>query len=306
MNQPIYTPDDIASLLQISKHTVYELIKRGELEAFKVGNKMRIEATAFESYKKRQRIGGQTNQATSENHLILTGSHDLLLEKFIHLASSYSKESLQIQSAFTGSLEGCMSLYRNEANVCSLHWLDESTNTYNVPLVERFFMNEPITVVHFAKRAQGLITTKENPKQIESFSDLTRDDVTFVNRQRGSGTRSLLDTHLAKQGIDPSCISGYDDEEVNHFATATKVKTNEGDVTLGIEAAAKQLDLNFIPLVEEQFDLVIKWNDNSSQKLQALLDTLQNEQLIDVLKTFEGYDLEKSGQILYQTTKTKV
>src|SRR5690554_4654037 len=167
MNQKIYTPEEIAQLLQISKHTVYELIKRGELVAFKVGNKMRIEEQALDSFKRNQSTNQRKNSnhakktsskksakskvpiSTNTNSLRMAGSHDILLEKFCQTVHDDESIPLTIQASFIGSLEGSMALYRNECDVAAIHLFDPKSKEYNLPFIKQFFASEPISVLHF-------------------------------------------------------------------------------------------------------------------------------------------------------------
>lgn len=312
MSQKIYTPDEIAQLLQISKHTVYELIKRGELVAFKVGNMMRIEEQALDSFKKNQstsRPKEEKNIKNEEKNLIfssgspknlrLAGSHDILLEKFCQSLHKDDSIPLTIQTSFIGSLEGCMALYRNECDVAAIHLFDPKRKEYNLPFIEQFFPSLPITVLHFAKRKQGFIVQKGNPKEITDWHSLTRNDVTFVNRQQGSGTRQLLDHHLKEEKIPHSSINGYRNEEWTHYAAATLILNGSADVTLGIEPVANLLGLEFIPIIEESFDLILRWTDSNKEMLETFQKVLKSSKEMEALQAISGYNKEDMGKTLY-------
>lgn len=317
MTDKVYTPDEVASLLQISKQTVYELIKRRELAAFKVGNKMRIEEKQLEAYKTRQstfyeeevdsaiedhepeRVLHQSDQ----NAIRLSGSHDLLLEKFVQHAYKDPADPLLIQASHVGSMEGAMTLYRGGADVAAMHIFDPDTNAYNLPFIRQFFASEAVTVVHFAKRKQGLIVAGGNPKTITAWKDLTRQDVRFVNRQRGAGTRQLLDDHLTREGILPQDVQGYGEEEWTHYAAAAHLLDGSADVTLGIEPVARMLGLAFIPLVEESFDLVFRWTDENREHLLRLHKRLQDEGVKNRLGDVTGYDLTAMGTLRFRSNQ---
>lgn len=305
MEEKAYTPDEVAELFKISKHTVYELIKRGELRAFKVGNKMRIEEKEITRYKENSIAPAKVKQAAQPEQadllptpIRLAGSHDFLIEHFVKQAGAVLQ--LQIQPVFIGSLEGLMMLYRGQCDIAAMHLLDPASHEYNLPFIRRLFTSESITLLRFAAREQGFIVAKGNPKKISSFADLTRKDVRFVNRQKGAGTRFLLDYNLEALGIDPNEIDGYNTEEWNHLATAAYISRGVADVTLGIRSAASHLGLDFIPVAKENFDLVFRFSDANQKNLQLLINYLQANDFKDSLTDLEGYDISDLGTILYQ------
>ena len=256
-----YTPDEVAKMFKISKHTVYELIKRGDLRAFKVGNKMRIEPAELNRYKQLMETTPKPNPSPAYS-IQLAGSHDFLVEQLVKYVS-HQESGVSIQPTYIGSLEGLMMLYRNMCDIAAIHLLDPTSKQYNLPFIKQLFVHEPITVVRFASREQGLMVAKGNPKEIKGFQDLTREDCTFVNRQKGSGTRFLLDYYLEKEEIDPQRIKGYDNEEWTHLSTAALVNEGKADAALGIQSATKKLNLDFIPIMKEQFDLVFRWTSKN-------------------------------------------
>ncbi|OIJ14647.1 excisionase [Anaerobacillus arseniciselenatis] len=305
MNDTTYTPDEIAKMFKISKHTVYELIKRGELNAFKVGNKMRINREEVDRYKNStQAYQTKTNQTLASNPsynstIRLTGSHDFLVEQLTKYVSQHT--DIQLQPTYIGSLEGLMMLYRGSADVAAVHLLDPTSKEYNLPFIKQLFVHERISVISLASRKQGFIVAKGNPKKIISFKELTRKDVVFVNRQKGSGTRFLFDAFLAEQQIKPNEINGYENEEWNHLATASYISRGSADVGFGIESAAKQLNLEFIPITEEQFDLVFCWTDENEKELSHLYDLICSEPFKSNIATIPGYTLKGLGEIKYKT-----
>jgi putative molybdopterin biosynthesis protein len=301
MEDKVYTPDEVAQIFQISKHTVYELIKRGELNAFKIGNKMRIEQIELDQFKEKQKAPTQRKNATAlpkeveySNPLRLAGSHDLLVEQLVKLAS-LEENAIQIQPTYIGSLEGLMMLYRGQCDIAAIHLLDPISQEYNVPFIKQLFVHEKISLIRFASREQGLIVPRGNPKKIRRISDLARPDIKFVNRQKGSGTRFLFDSLLAKENISPINISGYEMVEWNHLSAASYISRGAADVTFGIQAAANHLNLDFLPIASEQFDFVFKWTNENQETLTRLLELLQSDSLRDGLKDCPGYNLEQLG-----------
>jgi putative molybdopterin biosynthesis protein len=298
MEDKVYTPDEVAKIFQISKHTVYELIKRGELNAFKIGNKMRIEQVELDQFKEKQKAPSQHQQATKEvdypKPLRLAGSHDILVEQLVKLAS-LEGNAIQVQPTYIGSLEGLMMLYRGQCDIAAIHLLDPVSQEYNVPFINQLFVHEKISLIRFATREQGLILPKGNPKKISKISDLAKSDVKFINRQKGSGTRFLFDSLLAKEKISPKNITGYEVVEWNHLSAASYISRGAADVTFGIQAAANHLNLDFLPIAREQFDFVFKWTDENQETLTRLVELLQSDSLRDGLKDCPGYDLEQLG-----------
>lgn len=306
MDEKAYTPDEVAQLFQISKHTVYELIKRGELQAFKIGNKMRIELAEIQRYKESTKVPAKkihTNHQDSHTllPLRLSGSHDFLVEHFV----KQSAKDLQfhIQPTYIGSLEGLMMLYRGQSDIAAIHLLDPASQQYNLPFIHQLFVYESISVVRLASREQGFIVANGNPKGITNFHDLARKEIQFVNRQKGAGTRFLLDSMLSKHGIDPAMINGYSEEEWNHLSTASYISRGIADVAFGIQSAASHLGLDFIPVAVEQFDLVFRFSNENKQSLTDLIHYLQSVEFKNGLTDLDGYDISELGKIIYQTSK---
>ncbi|MEH7440788.1 helix-turn-helix transcriptional regulator [Bacillus sp. JJ1122] len=303
----IYTPDEIASMLKISKYTVYEMIKRGDLVAFKVGNKMRIEESEFTRFKESMTAPNkrQTDpQNTVQQTIQLAGSHDFLVEHLVKYTASEGT-GLSITPSYIGSLEGLMMLYRGSADIAAIHLLDPVSQQYNLPFIRQLFVHEPITVMRLASREQGLIVAKGNPKKISGIKDLTRKDVTIVNRQKGAGTRFLLDSFLAEENLQPSDVKGYDDEEWNHLGAAAHISRGTADAAFGIKCAASQLGLDFIPLTKEQFDLVFRWTPDNKKALQHLIDLIHFTNFKESIFELDGYGAEDLGKIIYGNQLTE-
>ncbi|PLS02621.1 substrate-binding domain-containing protein [Neobacillus cucumis] len=309
MDERAYTPDEVAQIFQISKHTVYELIKRGDLQAFKIGNKMRIEHAELERYKESMKAPAKkSTEAPSINFMPpapirLSGSHDFLVEHFAK--QSGSALNMHIQPSFIGSLEGLMMLYRGQCDIAAIHLLDPTSQEYNLPFIHQLFVYENIAVMRFADREQGFIVAKGNPKSILDFTDLTRNDVQFVNRQKGAGTRFLLDSMLSKFGINPSKINGYGKEEWNHLSAASYINRGNADVAFGIQSAASHLGLDFVPVTQEKFDLVFRFTAENKQNLIDLIQYLQSSSFRESLTDLEGYSIQDLGKIIYQTSQTE-
>jgi putative molybdopterin biosynthesis protein len=303
----IYTPNEIASMLKISKHTVYEMIKRGDLAAFKVGNKMRIEESEFERYKASMSATparAQGAKGNSQHSLQLAGSHDFLVEQLVKYIASEGT-GISLTPSYIGSLEGLMMLYRGSADIAAVHLLDPTSQQYNLPFIRQLFVHEPITVMRLASREQGMIVAKGNPKDITGVKDLARTDVTIVNRQKGAGTRFLLDSFLANEKLEPTNMKGYENEEWTHLGAAAHISRGTADAAFGIRCAASQLGLDFIPLTKEQFDLVFRWTPGNKEALQHMIDLIQLTNFKDSIADLDGYDAEEFGNIIYGNHSTE-
>lgn len=194
-----------------------------------------------------------------------------------------------------------MALKRGDAHLAGSHLLDPATGEYNISHIEQHLAGVPLVLMTFMHREQGLIIAPGNPKKIEGLADLTRDDVRYVNRQRGAGTRVLLDYHLEQQGISPELVRGYDREEYTHLAVAVAVKSGAADCGLGIAAAANALGLDFIPFEKERYDLVIPRVHYESALLQPLLELVKGPELRQAVTTLPGYDTAHMGEIVFES-----
>ena len=191
-----------------------------------------------------------------------------------------------------------MALKRGVCHLAGAHLLDTADGSYNRTYVRKYLADMDVCLVNLVLRDQGLLVPKGNPKNIRGLEDLGRGDIGFINRQGGSGTRILLDYRLQQLGLDPEAISGYRDEEYTHMAVAVAVLSGTADVGLGIQAAARALDIDFIPVVTEQYDLVIPKRFFDLKGMQVLLDTIGGERFQRRVRTLGGYSTELTGRLL--------
>jgi putative molybdopterin biosynthesis protein len=231
--------------------------------------------------------------------LVVLGSHDNTLDLLATMLRRWDHR-LRLSSGHVGSLGGLMALRQGRAHLGGSHLLDPETNTYNVPFIERHLPGVPLKLVNLAWREQGLMVAPGNPKQITTIGDLTRSGVRFINRQRGAGTRLLLDYLLKEKGLDASQVDGYAREEYTHMAVAVNVFSGTADVGLGIMAAAKALGLDFIPLLPERYDLVVPETTFADRRFQTLLEVIRSREFQEAAAALGGYDLKDCGQILWE------
>jgi putative molybdopterin biosynthesis protein len=231
--------------------------------------------------------------------VVVIGSHDITLD-ILGDEIRRNEQAIRVSSSNVGSLGGLLAMRKGTCHIAGSHLLDTDTGKYNISYIKRYVKGRDVTVFHLTLREQGLIVAKGNPKGIEGLADVAGDGVSFVNRQRGSGTRVLLDYKLENLGIDPERITGYDHEEFTHMAVAVDVLSGIADCGMGIYAAAKALDLGFIPVVREQYDLVVRSDALESTPIQALLNTIRSSHFRERVVALGGYDPTNSGKRLME------
>ncbi len=235
-----------------------------------------------------------------DNTLVFIGSHDNTLDVLANLLHR-QRPVCRLSSAHVGSMGGILAVKRGEAHVAGTHLLDAETGEYNIAFIKRFLDGLPLLLVNLAYRQQGLLVLKGNPRDIRDFSDLARPDVRFINRQRGAGTRLLTDMRLQELGISPGDINGYDHEEYTHMNVASAVAGGSADTGLAILAAAVALDLDFIPVAEERYDLIVPKSYGEDVKVQMLLDIICNSgEFRETVNRLGGYDLRACGTVIYE------
>lgn len=250
-------------------------------EGFEAGDTVTVEL-----YREMQEI---------DHTIVSIGSHDLILDILadqlpLHYAGTY------LSSTHVGSMAGLMALKRGEAHIAPSHLLDEETGIYNISYIKQIFPEREMALIHGVKRIQGIMVKKGNPLGIKSVKDLT--SCTYVNRQRGAGTRVLLDYQLKLAGISPEEIDGYDKEAATHMAVAAMVQSGSVDAGMGIYSAAHAMELDFIPVGEEEYDFVIEKKNLKLLEIQAFIKVLKSREFREKAESFGGYDCGLSGEIV--------
>jgi putative molybdopterin biosynthesis protein len=309
--EPALNVQDVADILHVSKGTVYDLIKRGEISSFRVGRKVRFTRRDVEDYIDRsKRAGAQATDAerpaegpmgafpVPEHGFVICGQ-DLILD----VLSNYMRlNGVPALRAYIGSYESLVSLYQGKVNVATSHLWDADNDEYNVPFVRRLIPGIPATILHLVCRMQGFYVAKGNPKSIRSWDDFRRTDITMVNREKGAGSRVLLDEHLRMLGVKRSTIRGYDTENQSHLAVASAVSSGQADVAVGSEKIARQVEnIDFIPMQKERYDMVVLKDDMQTPEIQTLLRVIRSDQFKKEFDNIGGYDTTEMGRIVAET-----
>jgi molybdenum cofactor synthesis domain-containing protein len=238
-------------------------------------------------------------QEILDRTLVCIGSHDLSIDFLADLLQSQHK--IRLVSANAGSMGGIFSLMRSECHLAGVHLLDEENGDYNITYLKKYLPDRPWILINLLHREQGLIVKKGNPFSINGIKDLSDNRIRYLNRQPGAGTRVLFDYLLRQHGISPDCINGYHREEYTHLAVAAAVKNDTADCALGVYASARALDLDFIPIVEERYDLCILPDLIKPQYLESLKQVIRSQEFRQRVSEFGGYSLVNSGDTIHSS-----
>jgi len=327
-----YTTEEIAALLKVSKLTVYDLIKKGELPSYRVGKQMRVDESDLHAYKNRAKnsmqrsagIGTNVSEpsgsravaddtgtagslgsvptargARADRDLVITGQ-DVSLDILAKYIEGQLPGVRPLRS-YVGSLDSLIAMYRGETDLVSTHLLDGDTGEYNLPYIRRLLVGQSYVVVNLLGRQAGFYVPAGNPKGLRGWDDLKRPELRVANRERGSGARVLLDEQLRLAGIAGSSLAGYEEESTSHMAVAGKVAAGEADFGVGIEKPAAMFSgVSFIPLIQERYDLVMLRREGRQDWVDGVIDIVRSERFQRELRPM-GYDLTHTGTIWLDT-----
>ena len=296
---------DSPQRIPLRQNRLSGLVNNFILESLSQGYSPEELEAAFSLHLARWRIQREMPEATNNIEKIdvrkalhIVGSNDLALDLLVSRLK-YKIPEVSVQITPAGSLGGLLAIQEGKADMAGIHLLDEETGEYNYPYIKHTLPDMEVAVVHLADRIQGFMVPKGNPKHILNVEDLKRTDVTFINRQKGSGTRVWLDYKLRELGIQPESIKGYNRELDTHMAVAMSIVRGKADIGLGIQAAANTCNLAFIPLTKEKFDLVIPIDNYNSQIFTSLMEIIRSEEFKQVVNAMGGYDTSQTGDTVF-------
>ena len=309
------TVEDVARLLHVSKSGVYALIKNGEIGFYKVGRKIRFTDAHVREYIGRSgrpprsaRQNGQVvldeqgyfdlSAGRRDDGFIICGQ-DLILDVLSNFLRLHGVMALR---AYIGSYDSLVSLYHDRVHVAIAHLWDSAADEYNIPHVRALLPGIRCVVINITYRTQGLYVHKGNPKDIRSWRDFERDDITMINREKGAGSRVLLDENLKLNGLFGSRIAGYNNENRSHLTVASAVGRGEADVAVGTEKIARQVEnVEFIPMKKERYDLVVKAEHFNTPEATTMLRILRSEKFRNEFRSIGGYDIGDMGRVIAET-----
>jgi putative molybdopterin biosynthesis protein len=302
-----YSPEEIAKLLKISKGTVYELLRRGDIPSYRVGKQIRVSQADLQLYMHASdlptkppntKIQVSLEKMIIENQGLIICGQDIILDILTRYLEKHNPMLRSLRS-YVGSLDGLLALYKGTANITATHLWDGETGECNIPYVRRLLPGQRTVIINLVYRTIGFYVAPGNPHAIYDWADLQEPNITIINRDKGSGTRVLLDEHLRNLNIDSRNIKGYENEEMSHIAVASAVARGMADVGLGTEKAALQVDeVEFVPLSKERYDLVLYRNDLEKSNFQTLLSILNSAEFKEEVDGMGGYDTARMGEII--------
>lgn len=302
MSQLLSTKE-VSKFLNINEKLVYSLVSEKGLPASKVTGKWLFPKNLVEQWIETNTINYPETAETpsvSQAVLIITGSNDLLLDKVISLYNLHFSGNIAVFGNL-GSMGGLQALRKSHCHIASSHLLQENGDEYNFEFASRELERMP-AIVNFCKREQGILVKKGNPKKIKTISDLAHSGICIVNRPLGTGTRLLLDQELKKAGVRGDRIDGYNNEVHRHLDVGLEISAGRADAGLGIHAVAGLLDLDFVPLRWERYDLMIFKERFFDAHVQNFLGLLHEEQFFKLAEPLQGYDVQLSGRMLFPKT----
>lgn len=294
-----YTIEEVAQLLKVSKLTVYDLVKKGDLPVFRVGRQMRVDRADLQGYIQKRKTGNAASMQTKKLPKIIISGQDVVLD----LLAKYmeKRQSSKVLRSHEGSFNGIMAMYNGECDIASLHMFDGDTGDYNTPYVKKIFVSHAFLLINVVSRRAGFYVQQGNPLQLESFQDFKTKSFTLINREKGSGARTLLDEQLRIHAIAPSTINGYDKEEMSHLDVASAVANGHADVGIGVEKIAKLVNVDFIPVIRERYDIVLLKTPDNQRLIDTVKGILTSADFQSEVTALGDYDVSHMGQVIYET-----
>ncbi|ACD24454.1 MULTISPECIES: helix-turn-helix transcriptional regulator [Clostridium] len=307
---------EVSELLKINKNTVYELVKRGELPGYKIGKKLRIDEKDVFEYINNQKSSSKNSKNITKSYLkndvninsefkiendIIISGQDIILDVLARHIEEKT-DNIRVLRSNVGSYTSLYDLYNDKISISSSHLWDGDTNEYNTAYVRRLIPGIPCILINLAYRRQGFYVAKGNPHNITTWDDLIKSDISIVNREKGSGTRVLLDEKLRLYNVEGESIKGYNFEQSSHLAVASSIAVGDGDLGIGIEKVAHQVsEIDFVPIQEERYDLIIKKSFLKYPLYKLIIEIIQSKEFKKEIKGLGEYDLRDTGKILAET-----
>ena len=300
---------EVAQILHVSKSTIYELIRRGEINSYKVGRKVRFTQDDVDAYISRSRHEQSVQpikrievssdllhpRQDSAPALVISGQDVVLdiLANFLH------QGAVSAQRVYLNSFEGLLALYEEKVTAAACHLYDVDEKSFNVPFVKKLLPGIPVALINISYRTQGFYVAEGNPKEIQGWRDLARRDVSILNRRLGSSSRILLDGQMHRMGLSRSMVNGYEREIKSHLTVAAAIAGGEADLAIGTERVSRQIDgLDFIPLLQERYDLAVHREFLDTSEGEELLEILRSDVFRQEIQTFTGNDYRDLGRIV--------
>ena len=300
---------EVAQILHVSKSTIYELIRRGEINSYKIGRKVRFTQDDVDAYIARSRheqsvqpvrrveLQSALLHPAEDDHtsLVLSGQDVVLdiLANFLH------QRSVSAKRVYLNSFEGLLALYEGRVDAAACHLYDAEEKSFNVPFVKKLLPGVPAALINISYRTQGFYVAAGNPKEIRGWRDLARRDISVLNRRPGSSARVLLDEQLHRMGLDKRMVAGYEREMKSHLTMAAAIAAGEADLAIGTERISRQIEgLGFIPLLQERFDLVVHREMLETDEGEKLLEILRSDVFKKEILPFSGNDYRDLGKIV--------
>ncbi len=304
MSEEMMSTKEVARYLGVHEKQVYALVKSKRIPSTRITGKWvfpkRLIDGWIESHAKQGLEKAREKSASMGGALLACGSNDPILDMLqTYLKKTYPE--FLILSANTGSTEGLKALNSGYTDLAWSHLLDPKSGQYNIPFLPTYLPDVKAVVVNLFHRELGLIMAPRNPLNIKGFEDLSKKGVRLVNRQKGSGTRVLLDHHLQELQIPSAKIKGYEREVYTHFEVGLSILSKEADVGIATIAVAKLLGLPFVPIANESFDMILEQNTFFHKGIQAFIETLNSKEFRQRVEPIGAYDFKDSGKILYST-----
>ncbi len=304
MPEDVMNTKEVARYLGIHEKQVYGLIKAGRIPATRVTGKWIFPKKLIDEWIETNARQGlkEARQKSKriEGSLLASGSNDPILDMLLtHIKQPHP--DFYVFSANTGSTEGLKALNMGLTDIAWAHLFDAKSGQYNIPYLSDYLPNIKAVVVNLFHRELGMVTALGNPLGINGFADLSRKGVRIVNRQKGSGTRVLLDYHMNELGISARHVSGYSTEVFTHFEVGLSVLSKEADTGIATAAIAKLLGLSFVPVTRENFDMILDQSTFFTKGVQALIEVIKSRDFRKRVDKLGGYDFKDSGKVMYST-----